>query len=400
MRTLPPCFPAVGLILGASALLTFSCDSGSSAFEENGSTGGTTSVPGDGNGNDNGDGTGDGGRGGAGGASFAGVAPCISDKDCTTAGQLCDFERHVCAECLEDSDCENGVCELGTCLPVTTCTNSLNCGGDEVCDDGICVGCITEADCDDGQMCHDGQCATSCDSDKDCTGSGMLCDTASDICVECLDGADCGDGNACVNGSCKPAACEAGTGRCFSSGAVICRPDGLGYLDPVECEDCSLEGGEPQCGDDPLQGTGSNLLPGGTFGMGPGNWRLSGGADGAPNVESGAACQSVEGAFTLGWPGEGAGLDLPAGSYTFTFDLDVAEGDGNTYGSVEAKVSGADEPYEPQLFSETLDELEGTSESYEFGFTVDEDASNIGVAFNVSGLADGICIDNIRLRAN
>lgn len=342
---------------------------------------------------------GDGGRGGASSGPVVGVPPCVSDKDCTSSGQICDFERYVCAECLEDSECGDGVCELGACQSVTTCVNSLDCSSDEVCGDGVCVGCVTEADCSGGQTCNANQCVDSCSSDKDCTSKGMLCDGTQGVCVECVSKADCGSGEACVAGSCEPSACEAGTARCVSSGAVICRSDELGYLPPVDCDDCSLEGGEVHCGDEPLEGAGSNpsLIPGGSFSSGPGNWRLSGGApDPVPTIQNGAVCETL-GSFTLGWPADREGLDVPAGNYTLTVDLDVDGDDDNLYGSVEVKLAGVESPYEPVLFSETLDELAGTDKSYTFDFSVEEDATNIGMAINVSGLPAGLCIDNIRL---
>lgn len=398
MKTLPLRFPIAGLVVFASALLPFGCDSASpSASDGNAGTGGTPIQPGD---NDKpGNTGGDGGRGGASNDVPDGVPPCVSDKDCTSSGRVCDFERHLCAECLEDSDCGDGVCELGVCASVTTCVNSLDCGNDEVCGDGVCVGCVTEADCSGGQTCHDNQCLDACSSDKDCTSKGMLCDGTQGVCVECITKADCGNGKTCVAGSCKPSACTAGTARCVSSGAVICRSDELGYMAPVDCDDCSFEGGEVYCGDEPLDGTGSNpsLIPGGTFSSGPGNWRLSGAAeDPVPTIKNGAVCESLN-SFTLGWPADGDGIEVPAGNYRLSVDLDVEDNDENLYGQVEVKLAGAEAPYEPLLFSETLTELAGISKTYTFDFVVENDAENIGMAINVSNLPGGLCIDNIRL---
>lgn len=93
------------------------------------------------------------------------LPPCNSDKDCTPIGLLCDIQRGVCVQCLNDTDCgEYQSCESGECATYTHCLNSLDCTGEAdgktVCDltQNRCVECILPTDCPPNHDCLDRHC--------------------------------------------------------------------------------------------------------------------------------------------------------------------------------------------------------------------------------------------------
>ena len=66
---------------------------------------------------------------------------CVSDKDCTPIGAVCDSSKGVCRECLTGKDCSAG----------QTC-KANQCGHQYVC-------CATDADCNDGAaVCTNDSC--------------------------------------------------------------------------------------------------------------------------------------------------------------------------------------------------------------------------------------------------
>src|SRR3954464_9371336 len=81
---------------------------------------------------------------GTGGSSSSNDVPiaCASDKDCRAAAKLCDTQRSVCVDCLDDSLCPKG------------------------------------------QLCAEGACRSRCTSDKDCTSAGLLCDVKAGHCID------------------------------------------------------------------------------------------------------------------------------------------------------------------------------------------------------------------------
>lgn len=140
------------------------------------------------------------------------------------------------------------------------------------------------------------------------------------------------------------------------------------------------------------------LLPDGDFENGAGDWRFSGGAPYEdPTIVNGQVCASFDADYTFGWPAEGTGLDLQAGDYVLSFDLAVedTEADGN----IQAKVAFSEPDYTPVYLERDLEAFVGNDNNYSVPFSVEEDATGVGIAFNVSGLGGvEICFDNIALQ--
>ncbi len=83
-------------------------------------------------------------------------AACVSDKECTPLGLLCDKPRGVCVECLTSATCgDDRVCLGSRCVAVVPCETSLDCARNEVCDTaaGWCVECLTSNDCAMDEVC-------------------------------------------------------------------------------------------------------------------------------------------------------------------------------------------------------------------------------------------------------
>ena len=92
------------------------------------------------------------------GRADAGFVSCESDKDCKDLGLLCDPLIERCVQCVFDPDCgEEAHCEENSCVPFTSCVNSLDCVDDprnrSICDQeiGECVECLSGDDCPKNQ---------------------------------------------------------------------------------------------------------------------------------------------------------------------------------------------------------------------------------------------------------
>jgi hypothetical protein len=161
------------------------------------------------------------------------VTACSSDKMCAAAGMLCDPNRHLCVECIDDTSCKNGTCTQGHCVTVQTCTNSLDCAMGHVCDktQNRCVECVMDSDCPAMHTCAANSCRTQCTTDKDCRTENLLCDTTVGHCAECLHDADCKAGT-CDNSVCTPYACTPSSIACVNGGMSTCsaRGDAFGPI--------------------------------------------------------------------------------------------------------------------------------------------------------------------------
>jgi hypothetical protein len=187
---------------------------------------------------------------------------CMSDKDCTSLGLLCDTQRLVCVQCITTSDCgesEASVfeCTAGACVSYQACENSLNCGSGQVCDKqrSRCVECTQDGDCAMGEKCVATECHKACTSDKDCQADKQLCDFSTGTCATCLRTSDCPTGTSCVGGSCKQQLCTPAMTSCVANGVAVCSSSGDAWINRVPCPDgcttiagvavCAGEGGVP-----------------------------------------------------------------------------------------------------------------------------------------------------------
>ena len=94
---------------------------------------------------------------------------CSNDEQCKEHGQVC--VQGQCQECATDANCKEGfVCQGNRCVPKPECTPTGNeCGTGRRCENGRCVeapvsrppgSCTADGDCPAGQKCEAGQCVT------------------------------------------------------------------------------------------------------------------------------------------------------------------------------------------------------------------------------------------------
>ncbi len=143
------------------------------------------------------------------------VADCVSDRECSGVGMVCNLEMGRCVSCNTQRDCAGDLlCLRNTCKAVTRCTSSVTCPG-QVCSPslGYCVDCDADHDCPATQRCADNLCVdrpTPCASDRECSAMRMVCNTALAHCVACNVDVDCGAGrycaptNVCARQTCTP----------------------------------------------------------------------------------------------------------------------------------------------------------------------------------------------------
>lgn len=289
-------------------------------FESGGDAG--SAVGGSSNG-----GSGVGGMGKAGTATAGGASKCGGPEDCSDGdsctNDFCTIEGTCasaakcsgpqrccegdCAECCEDTDCDDGVgcttntCFAGKCMfvpddaacgpdqfcsvtescrpliacdvtaPGATCTDSSPCTTD-TCDGGFC----DNQYCDTGSVCCNTGCAEECCEDADCgsvddpcavgsceegkchtvplCSNGDKCcpsaDGKSASCGTCCAATECDDGVNCTDDSCTGArlTCANNPNNGLCAASETCSAD-AGCVDQVECDDaddCS-QGGCGRC---------------------------------------------------------------------------------------------------------------------------------------------------------
>src|SRR5262245_8381749 len=76
------------------------------------------------------------------GALLAGCPPtypkCNSDEHCKEKGEVC--VQGMCQECATDANCKAGfICEGNKCVPKPECTSDADCGTSKQCRGGKCV---------------------------------------------------------------------------------------------------------------------------------------------------------------------------------------------------------------------------------------------------------------------
>jgi peptidoglycan-associated lipoprotein len=101
---------------------------------------------------------------------------CKSDNHCEERGEVC--VQGTCQECATDANCKAGfVCQAQKCVPKPECTPGGNeCGKNRACKGGKCVvhECDTSADCGANGRCQNNRCVTGCTQNEDCP-SGQQC---------------------------------------------------------------------------------------------------------------------------------------------------------------------------------------------------------------------------------
>ena len=99
---------------------------------------------------------------------------CENDEHCKEKGEVC--VQGMCRECATDANCKEGfVCDANRCVPKPECTNDKGCGEGKKCQGGKCTvaavkpECSMDDDCASGQGCKDGKCVTVTAAGPACT---------------------------------------------------------------------------------------------------------------------------------------------------------------------------------------------------------------------------------------
>jgi peptidoglycan-associated lipoprotein len=117
---------------------------------------------------------------------------CKSDETCQEKGEVC--VNGTCQECSTDANCKEGfACQANKCVPkAPECSRDEQCTGGQICEGGKCAApqCTAKADCPGAQDCQKGRCALP-------PGA-------------CNSSTDCGDGQECQNNKCVAASAQQG----------------------------------------------------------------------------------------------------------------------------------------------------------------------------------------------
>jgi len=164
---------------------------------------------------------------------------CTTNDQCP-AGQICNDGG--CVTCLSNAQCGDRVCIDGACVD---CTDSGQCSNLELCDvpRGVCQQCLINNDCAAGESCVFGECLPDCSIDADCPGGFCV----SDSCVQCRNTADCPGSYWCDSGTCRAQCtsdtdctgsnvCDVPTGTCVLSCTASCPVGQLCDTDSI-CRD-------------------------------------------------------------------------------------------------------------------------------------------------------------------
>jgi len=99
---------------------------------------------------------------------------CENDEHCKEKGEVC--VQGMCQECATDANCKEGfVCDANKCVPKPECTNDSGCGEGKKCKSGKCQvaemkpECAVDDDCASGQGCKGGKCVTVAPTGPTCT---------------------------------------------------------------------------------------------------------------------------------------------------------------------------------------------------------------------------------------
>ncbi len=103
--------------------------------------------------------------------ALAGCPPtypkCDKDEQCAEKGEVC--VQGQCRECATDANCKAGfVCDANKCVPKPECSDKQPCPGGKKCEQGKCTveaakepgSCAVDTDCPSGEECKAGKCAS------------------------------------------------------------------------------------------------------------------------------------------------------------------------------------------------------------------------------------------------
>lgn len=100
---------------------------------------------------------------------------CNSDETCQEKGEVC--VNGSCQECASDANCKEGfACQANKCVPKgPECSRDEQCTGGKICEAGKCAEpqCTSKDQCQGAQECQKGRCALppgACNSSTDCGG--------------------------------------------------------------------------------------------------------------------------------------------------------------------------------------------------------------------------------------
>ncbi|OJT23008.1 cell envelope biogenesis protein OmpA [Archangium sp. Cb G35] len=100
---------------------------------------------------------------------------CNSDETCQEKGEVC--VNGSCQECASDANCKEGfACQENKCVPKgPECSRDEQCTGGKICEAGKCAEpqCTSKDQCQGAQECQKGRCALppgACNSNTDCGG--------------------------------------------------------------------------------------------------------------------------------------------------------------------------------------------------------------------------------------
>ncbi len=164
--------------------------------------------------------------------------PC--NEPCTVEKPVCDTGTRTCVQCLDDSQCQAGICLDNVCREDLVCPpGGMSCHNNSVrtcSDDGHLV--VSENDCGE-KACFQGKCLT-------CRPGSADCETANMARLCRLDGSDwdftdCGE-QKCVSGLC--AQCIPGFKQCEGTKVFQCQSDATSF---AQVEDCDTNNTGQKC---------------------------------------------------------------------------------------------------------------------------------------------------------
>ena len=133
------------------------------------------------------------------------LAACVSGLAFAAPAAAQPCVPFVCSLVL---DCDQGAasCSDEGCICRSACNRHLDCEGDEVCANNLCIGrqpepCGDNSHCPDGQICDaSGACFAPCNRRAECA-AGQVC--ANGRCAACRSDRDCDSDESCSDGLCE-----------------------------------------------------------------------------------------------------------------------------------------------------------------------------------------------------